>query len=100
MLIEGVKLSDGTILPFAVDDDGKLLVGGVSFDGTIIVGDVEIVNAAENPVPVAGTVAVDNLAASIETLTDKIDELIALLPTALTTAGNLKVSIEEDKTLA
>jgi hypothetical protein len=38
------------------------------------------------------------LQVSIDALTAKIDELIALLPAALTTAGNLKVSIEEDNT--
>jgi hypothetical protein len=60
MLIEGVKLSNGQVLPLAVDDDGKLLISGVTLDGDVTIGAaVEISNDEGNPVPVSGTVTAE-----------------------------------------
>lgn len=99
MLIEGVKLSDGTVIPITLDDDGKIILsaGDITI-GSVTVDGVVITNDEESPVPIVGAVTID--AASLKVITDKLDEIIALLPSALTTAGNLRVSIEEDKTLA
>lgn len=55
MLIEGVKLSNGQVLPIAVDDNGKLLISGVTIDGDVTIGaEVEVKNDTGNPVPVSG----------------------------------------------
>lgn len=95
MLIEGVKLSDGTVIPINLDDDEKIILsaGDITISN-VTVDDVIITNDAQTPVPVIGTVTIDS--ASLKVITDKLDALIALIPSALTTAGNLKVSIEED----
>lgn len=60
MLIEGVKLSDGTVIPITLDDDGKLLVGGVTVDAN----GLEITNDAGNPIPVTGPITDAQLRAS------------------------------------
>lgn len=55
MLIEGVKLSNGAVLPLAVDDDGKLLISGVTITGDVTIGsEVEVKNDSGSPVPVSG----------------------------------------------
>lgn len=69
MLIEGVKLSDGTILPLAVDDSGKLIISGDITIGDITLDNVEIANDSGNPVPVNGTVALGAGTAAIGKLT-------------------------------
>lgn len=98
MLLEAVKQSDGTLIGVMADDDGKLILsaGDITVE-SLTVDNVVITNDEESPIPIIGTVTLD--AASLKAITDKLDELIALIPSSLTTAGNLKVSIEEDKTL-
>ena len=51
MLIEGVKLSNGQVLPIAVDDDGKLIISGDITIGDITLDNVEISNDSGNPIP-------------------------------------------------
>lgn len=48
MLIEGVKLSNGTVAPVTIDDSGRIYISSVF-------GEVEIKNDSGNPVPVSSS---------------------------------------------
>jgi hypothetical protein len=47
MLIEGVKLSNGQVVPLSVDDLGRLILGG----------EVEFKNDSGNPIPITGSLS-------------------------------------------
>jgi hypothetical protein len=96
MLIEGVKLSNGQVLPLAVDDDGKLLISGVTLDGDVTIGAaVEISNDEGNPVPVSGTVTAEGPLTDTELRATAVSVSGPLTDTQLR-AADVKVTLDSE----